>query len=721
MKYYQEWHGKLIGRDGCEEVFPAAVPGNIQNDYAQFKEWGDLNYRTNCTRYAALEDCSWQYIAYPEVDFGKDERVYFVSKGIDYMSVIALNGVELCRHEGMFSDIVLDITPYLQEKNELVITILPHPKRADAVKDTRDEADIAVKPPVCYGWDWHPRLLFSGMWQEAYIETRKKSYIRDVAVKYELSDDLQSATGAFEIDCDLAATVELFDEDGKVVYAGDGKHFVLNNVHLWWCNGHGQPYLYTYKVTSGDDVYSGKVGFKRSRLVMAKGEWNKPSDYPMSRSNPPITLELNGKIVFAKGSNMPTPEIFPGTVTRARYEQLLKSVKDANMNILRMWGGCGIQKKDFYELCDEYGIMVWQEFPLACNCYGVYRKKEYCAALKQEAISIIKRISKFACLVLWCGGNELFNNWSKMTEQSEPLRLLDQLTYEYSPEIPFIMAAPLSGMKHGPYSFFSECYGDVVTLFQSTSATAYTEFGCSSLSSPEYLSTFMDENDLNHPAPDFDGPWTLHHAFGPKDLPGTTLFESTCRRFQFPHANLSEIYEATEWVQSEGLRFIFEEARRQSPTCSMAVNWFFTEPWRVAVGCSLILYPDVKKRAYYTVSSSCRPVLASACYRKFDWKAGEMFEADIWLLNDTGNAVSDVIEVQLEIAGEAKSLATWQTGEVQANCLGPTVHFVLPNVKADHFILRLLSKNGYSSDYKLRYYETEKKVKSKLVELNCAE
>jgi beta-mannosidase len=137
---------------------------------------------------------------------------------------------------------------------------------------------------------------------------------------------------------------------------------------------------------------------------MAQGEWSKPNKYPMSRSNPPICLELNGKRIFAKGTNMPTPEIFPGIVTKERYQQMLTLVKNANMNIVRMWGGCGIQKNVYYNLCDEMGIMVWQEFPLACNHYGAYDCDHYCRVLNEEAKSIIKRLRNNVSLVLWCGG-----------------------------------------------------------------------------------------------------------------------------------------------------------------------------------------------------------------------------------------------------------------------------------------------------------------------------
>jgi beta-mannosidase len=117
-------------------------------------------------------------------------------------------------------------------------------------------------------------------------------------------------------------------------------------------------------------------------------------------------------------------------------------VKEANMNILRCWGGAIIDKEPFFELCDEMGIMVWQEFPLACNNY--LGTKGYLAVLEQEATAIIKRLRKHPCLTLWCGGNELFNSWSRMTDQSLPLRLLNKLCYEEDQNTPFINTSPLS-------------------------------------------------------------------------------------------------------------------------------------------------------------------------------------------------------------------------------------------------------------------------------------
>ena len=118
MKFYQNWFGRVIDETDSGEKFPANVPGNIQNDYAIYHNWGDINYDKNCTRYAELEEYTWVYETELNFESSAGERVYFVSHGIDYYSAISLNGVELLKHEGMFSDIEIDITDFLKEKND---------------------------------------------------------------------------------------------------------------------------------------------------------------------------------------------------------------------------------------------------------------------------------------------------------------------------------------------------------------------------------------------------------------------------------------------------------------------------------------------------------------------------------------------------------------------------------------------------------------------------
>lgn len=133
---------------------------------------------------------------------------------------------------------------------------------------------------------------------------------------------------------------------------------------------------------------------------------------------------------------------FSGIITRARYEELIDLAVEANFNMFRIWGGGIINKESFFELCDEKGILVWEEFPLSCNLYP--DDPHYLSVLEQEATSIVKRLRKHPCLAMWCGGNELFNNWSLMTDQSLPLRLLNSICLEYDPLVPYNPTSPFT-------------------------------------------------------------------------------------------------------------------------------------------------------------------------------------------------------------------------------------------------------------------------------------
>ena len=158
------------------------------------------------------------------------------------------------------------------------------------------------------------------------------------------------------------------------------------------------------------------------------------------------------------------------------------------MNLLRVWGGGIVNKEAFYEQCDELGLMVWQEFPLACNNYE--GTPAYLRVLDQESKSIISRVRRHASHVIWCGGNELFNNWSGMTEQSLALRLLNRNCFDMDPGTPFLMTSPVMGMGHGHYRFSSD--GVEVYKWMSEAAnTAYTEFGCPGPASADYLRGFI--------------------------------------------------------------------------------------------------------------------------------------------------------------------------------------------------------------------------------------
>ena len=389
MKFSQTWQARAIRPDGPSEWFCARVPGNVQYDYAQMMGWGDINYAENANRFMETEGYTWEYHTTLNYTCSENEYAVFAAEGIDYQFDILVNGVEKCSHEGMFTRVEIPLEP---GSRELTVRIHPHPKSARTEFTDRAQAQDSVKPPVCYGWDWHHRLLVSGLWQDCYVETRHEDWIERCEPFYTLNDDFTQADIRFEIEAGGPVTVELYDPDGAFIGAGD--HFTLTNPRLWWCNGQGEPALYTYIARSEHHEVAGHIGLRQARLIMNEGAWREPAHFPKGRSVAPIQLELNGRKVFAKGSNWVGPDIFGGLVDTQRYEALITLAKEAHMNIFRCWGGSGINKRAFYDLCDQMGIMLWVEFPLACNNY--LGTPHYLKILEQEAEAILRQLRSHA-------------------------------------------------------------------------------------------------------------------------------------------------------------------------------------------------------------------------------------------------------------------------------------------------------------------------------------
>ena len=708
MKHNLKWICKLSGE---EEYFEASVPGNVQFDYAKYKNWGDVNYGENCKKFDVLEDRGWVY----KTEFNDiredNKRLYFVSFGIDYECDIYINKKHIFHHIGMFEKIELDITDYVEGKNIFEVVILPPPKDKNCPTHDRSQAAQSVKPAVSYGWDWHPRLIPTGIWQDTYFETRGKDYINYFEPFYTLSDDLKEADLTFETDKAGEVEITLFDPEGKQIYKGFDLNIHLDSIYLWWCNGQGDAHLYKYEAKGKENAISGYIGFKKVELVMNEGAWDEPSDFPKSRSVAPISIKLNNRKIFAKGSNFVPPEIFYANITFERYDELLKLVKDANMNILRCWGGGIVGKKEFFDLCDKYGIMVWQEFPLACNNY--YATKGYLKSLEQEATYIIKSLRSRACLVLWCGGNELFNRWSGMTDQSLALRLLNKLCYDLDREKPFIMTSPLMGMAHGHYMFHDKNTDTTIyDTFSDAGYTAYPEFGVPSIASMDILKKFIPEKDFDNIAP--NTVWELHHGFNSWDVGDidTWLCFNMIDRTIGKQNCLEEYIEKSLILQGEGLKYIFEEARRQKPHCSMALNWCFDEPWVCVANQSIVSYPAIPKKSYYCVKDALRDVMPSLKMSKIKYEGEEEFSAQLWILNDSQKEVETKVEVYLEFNDTKTHILTWNTpkSKENSNIKGHTICFKVPNFDGEFKVI-LESGTGNST---YRFFANKKKEKEQI-------
>lgn len=724
------WSDSLDGEP--VKFVPAVIPGAVQLDWARAENWPPCWFGENYREYGWMEDRFWIYrTCLPEMSLPEDGRLFFVSRGIDYQFEIRFDGRVLHAQEGMFTPVEVELPQSCRGGETLEVRVYPAPKSQTHTPD-RSQANRSCKPAVSYGWDFHPRLIPLGIWDETRLEVRSLSRLTRCEISYRLSADLKNAKVSLELGADVLSDRRirwhLLDPAGIAVLEREftpahpanawNEEAELAEVELWWPHDQGEPKLYSSTVevrnSSGAvcERVTQRIGFRRVRLVMNEGAWQKPDSFPKSRSVPPITLEINGRAVFGKGSNWVNPSIFPGTITRDTYQPLITLAKQANFNLLRCWGGAIVNKESFFELCDEAGIMVWQEFPLACNVYP--DDEEYLKVLDQESRSIISRLKKHPSLVLWCGGNELFNSWSRMTDQSLPLRLLNRNCYDLDPERPFLPTSPVMGMAHGHYTFRDPLNGEeACAIFQKSDATAYTEFGCAGPASIEVLRQIIPEEDLFPPRPGTS--WETHHAFRVW-MEASHLYLPVIEHYCGVSHTLEELVANGQLLQGEGYKALFEEARRQKPYSSMALNWCFNEPWPTAANNSLLSWPAVPKLAYSAVAASCRSVLASARIRKFEWVEGEVFDPEVWILSDAPESLKGgEMQVTVKARDIEIELLRWSFGPVEPNRnrLGPRAQFILPAWEVGRFTLSLkcAAQPEWDSEYTLFY---RRKVVSKL-------
>jgi len=711
------------------EFVPATVPGAVQLDWARAKGWPQPEYDSDLTKYLWMEDEYWIYqtTLSPELglDSQQDQLVFFVCEGVDYQFEVRLNGQVLYTQEGMYSRVDLDLTETAKTGDVLELVVFPAPKSCATPVD-RNQANQSVKPAVSYEWDFHPRMVPLGIWQEAYLELRPTVHIWDIETHYKLSDDfsvadIQQLIDLHVVDDSIKSRCrwQLLDPDGVTVHSTETQfeevavlEFALVNPRLWWPNGQGEPNLYTSIVELLDD--SGNVvnrvtkrfGLRRVRLVMHPTQWQEKEveQFPKGRHTSPITLEINGRRIFAKGANWVNPSTFPGVVDADVYRPLLDVVKASHMNILRCWGGANVQKEAFFELCDERGIMIWQEFTLACNRYE--GNEPYLSVLDVESRAVIERLRQHPCVTLWCGGNELFNNWSLMTDQDLALRLLNKNCYELDRDTPFLMTSPMMGMAHGGYFFRRSDGAEVFQYFAQAHNTAYTEYGVPAPASAETLRKIIPANELFPPRTGTQ--WQTRHALGAWQ-PTSWLDWPTIEHYFGAPQTLEQLVEWGQWLQSEGYKAIFEEARRQKPICAMAINWCLNEPWPTAANNSLITWPCEPKPAIQDVAQACRPVLASARIPKFSWRSGEDFAVQLFVLNDGVDAVESIdIEATVSWGDGAQSLSlgAWQSTDALAaniNLVGPLLAKKLPTLSGSVLTLTLAWRGHleWSSQYRL--------------------
>lgn len=398
------------------ETTPATVPGCVHTDLMAANKLPDPWYRDQELAGIDLWAEDWTYtrtFQIPE-DFLAQPYVVLRCEGLDTVAVVSINGVEVLRAENMFRTWEADVKDALKAGENTIEVVFPSPKeetlRRDAEKhlpgwnlfydDYRGKSYLR-KMACAFGWDWGPRAPTAGIWKDIAL-LGFTSRLTDVRVKQEHEGEAVTVVVHANTEGTFSSVRHRLMLAGEVVAEAEGAEaaLVVSAPQLWWPNGLGEQPLYTLTVELLDgsdmvDTITKQIGLRKLDLVRENDAFGES-----------FRFRVNGRDFFAKGANWIPCDVFPSRISDATYRDLLRSAQEANMNMIRVWGG-GIYEHDiFYDLCDELGILIWQDFMFACSTYPTF-DDGFLENVKIEAAQNVRRLRHHACLALWCGNNEL--------------------------------------------------------------------------------------------------------------------------------------------------------------------------------------------------------------------------------------------------------------------------------------------------------------------------
>jgi beta-mannosidase len=657
------------------EWFAASVPGDIHPVLLRAGKIADPHYDVQAKDCYWITSKDWWYrldFDMPEISRTKTE-IYF--DGIDGYSDIWLNGEYIGSTENAFRRFRFDISKVIREAGNVLeirlrsIDGLLGGPRVEDLRGWQGRRALLRKPQYNFGWDWALPLPSIGFIGKIWIETDHIYKIVDCAVKgfstgrVDFFFEVNSAAKdkGYEISIKLKGDDTSIKEN--IVRNSFRSYVTLNvqNPRLWFPNGMGEPYLYDYKVdliVDGEikDTRTGKIGLRDVCIV----------EEPFTHDAGPgfsFWIEVNGTKVFCKGANWIPTELWPGSINPEDYAYYIKLSRDAGFNMLRVWGG-GIYENDiFYNLCDQYGIMVWQDFMFSSTAYPVDLLEDEIIA---EASYQIKRLRNHPCIVLWCGCNEDVHSWSykpdvladeqqdgeiyssvnalvpekyldKQQDQgvySQPAnglninRLKDDarlytmilrgLVSRYGLGIPYIESSPQSRDDSGnaPNSGNSHVSCWKYALFKSEKKYSQyrkhfenvcsfdSEFGLQGPSSIKTIRSFLKPENYWPP----NDAWIYHIQRGHYLIPH---HEQTMWIAGDIFGEIDSLEKYVKYGQAahlEMMRSEFESARRDYPNNGGTMFWMLNDCWPTA-NWSVVDYYKRPKPAYYAAKRACQTLL----------------------------------------------------------------------------------------------------------------
>jgi beta-mannosidase len=654
------WQFRIVGKSDqataqadLQQWHPAQVPGVVQTDLLQNHLIPDPFYQDNESRLQWIGESDWEYQTSFQLDAAAlaHEHVDVVFEGLDTFADVYLNDHSILQADNMFRRWRVSAKTLLQPgANTLRIVFhspitkmlpyvksLPYVLPAISSINGGNEENIATAPytrkaPYQYGWDWGPRFVTEGIWRAVHLETWDSLRIENFHIQQDsVTKDLAKLAAEIEIDASQPATATIVfahDELGgksganakpdstQTVQLDAGVNHIslpmrIASPKLWYPLGYGAQDRYHFSATIrlGKNVAAHadvKTGLRSVELRRIADEWGKSFEFV-----------INGIPVFAKGADMIPYDSFPTRVTPERYRQMLESARDAHMNMVREWGGGHYESDIFYDICDELGILVWQEFMFGGDM--VPGDVAFQESVRHEAVDQIKRLREHPSIVVWCGNNEVETGWLHWGDRQEfrdrvarPVServwqdymvmfadILKSAVAEYASPVPYTPSSPSANFEeppdqdhNGDMHFWAVWHALAPpTDYLKVKPRFMSEFGFQSFPEMRTIRAFAKPED-------FDIRSTVMQSHQKNHGGNERILTYMLREYREPKDFASFVY-LSQVQQAEVIKLGAEHLRRNRPRTMGSLYWQLNDCWPVASWASIDYFGRWKALQYY--------------------------------------------------------------------------------------------------------------------------
>jgi beta-mannosidase len=640
----------------------AQVPGCVHRDLLRNGLIEDPFVGTCELKQQWIEERDWDYVLHFDVPASllKQENVDLVAEGLDTLASVEVNGKSLGWSENMFEVYRWALGGFLKEGRN-VLSFRFHSARAYLSNHRLEhKAPLEFNDPVggatrirkqaCqFGWDWAPRLVTAGIWKDLRIEAWSGPRIDGVFVsqrhekgKVLLTLEPETPDGPEDQPC--RAVVSL---GGKAVAKAEGDcrglELLVRSPRLWWPAGQGGQPLYELRVEllSEDrstvlDTWTRRIGLRTIKLNRVKDDWGESFGFL-----------VNGRPVFMKGANWVPAHSFVAGLERVDYEKQLKAAVAANMNCLRVWGGGIYEHESFYDLCDELGLLVWQDFMFACSLYP--SDDDFVQSVAHEAEDQIRRLRHRACLLLWCGNNEVVGCNMAFLKQGSWRNGYERIFHKLLPKAVEIFDGATPYWPSSPWrgSFKDDCdegtrrgdthFWDVwharkpVSDYTLRPFRFCSEFGMQSYASTQTMLDFCPPGDRN-----LFGASSENHQ---KNQEGNRIIlDYVTRLFGYPKSQDDLVY-LSQVNQAYCMRTAVEFYRSNMPRCMGSLYWQLNDCWPCASWSSLEHSGRWKAlhyaaRRFFAPALVCARVLGEEKQGKGNYRTSDIHGVELYTCYD---------------------------------------------------------------------------------------